>query len=212
MDSNQTKQGKEKQMKGSLIILFFFIVGTTIGSTCGLPEDIPWDKVCTITLCALMACVGFRLGNSQDIKNMIREMNPALLMLPPVSILGALAGCAAASLFTPFTLTENMAVGAGMGYYSLSAIMIGGIKGTELGTVALLANIMRELTAILLAPALMKCFGAPSAIAVGGATTADTTFPVITNACGREWIPTALWNGIITDFSVPFMVSALCAL
>lgn len=199
-------------MKGSLIILSFFIVGITIGSIYGLPSDIPWNKVCTIALCALMACVGFSLGNSQNIKSMIKSMNPALLLLPPVSILGTLAGCAAASFFTPFSLTENMAVGAGMGYYSLSAIMIGGVKGTELGTIALLANIMRELTAILMAPLLMKYFGAPSAIAIGGATTADTTLPVITNACGREWTPTAIWNGIITDFSVPFMVGALCAL
>ena len=191
-------------MKGSLIILSFFIVGITIGSIYGLPSGIPWNKVCTIALCALMACVGFSLGNSQNIKSMIKSMNPALLLLPPVSILGTLAGCAAASFFTPFSLTENMAVGAGMGYYSLSAIMIGGVK--------LLANIMRELTAILMAPLLMKYFGAPPAIAIGGATTADTTLPVITNACGREWTPTAIWNGIITDFSVPFMVGALCAL
>ena len=91
-------------MKGSLIILSFFIVGITIGSIYGLPSGIPWNKVCTIALCALMACVGLSLGS----------MNPALLLLPPVSILGTLAGCAAASFFTPFSLTENMAVGAGM--------------------------------------------------------------------------------------------------
>ena len=45
-----------------------------------------------------------------------------------------------------------MAVGAGFGYYSLSSIFITEYKGPELGTIALLSNITREIITLLFAP------------------------------------------------------------
>jgi uncharacterized membrane protein YbjE (DUF340 family) len=79
-----------------------------------------------------------------------------------------------------------------------------------LGTVALLSNIMRELAALLLAPLLVRYFGKLAPIAVGGATTMDTTFPVIVKFSGKEFAVIAVFHGFVLDVSVPVLVTLFC--
>ena len=101
-------------------------------------------------------------------------------------------------------------MGAGFGYYSLSSIFITEYKGAELGTVALLANIIRELLTLLLAPLLARWFGPLAPISAGGATTMDTTLPVITQASGQRFVVVSIYHGFLVDFSVPFLVTLFC--
>ena len=62
---------------------------------------------------------------------------------------------------------DCLAVGSGFAYYSLSSILITELKeaslgvqmATELGTIALIANIIREIMALLGAPLFVKYFG-----------------------------------------------------
>jgi len=108
--------------------------------------------------------------------------------------------------------SECMAIGAGFGHYSLSSIFITEYKGPELGTIALLSNIMREITALLGAPLLVKYFGKLAPISVGGATTMDTTLPIITRCSGKEFVIISIFHGFVVDFSVPFLVTFLCSI
>ena len=89
---------------------------------------------------------------------------------------------------------------------------IGQIKGAELGTIALLSNIMREIIALLCAPLLVKFFGKLAPISVGGATTMDTTLPIITRCSGQEFVIVSIFHGFIVDFSVPFLVTLFCSI
>ena len=100
-----------------------------------------------------MFCVGISIGNDPQTLKSFRSLNPRLLFLPVMTILGTLAGCAVVSLFLSHrSPSDCMAVGSGFGYYSLSSIFITEYKGAELGTIALLSNIMREIIALLCAP------------------------------------------------------------
>lgn len=199
-------------MRGSLIIVGFFLLGMGAGRWCGLPSDWPLADVSFITLCALMACVGFSVGHDPDTLARFRALNPGLVLLPLCTIVGTLAGCAAASLLTPHSAAEGMAVGAGFGYYSLSSILITGSKGAALGTVALISNIIREIITLLCAPLLARWFGTLAPIAAGGATTADTTLPVIIRSSGNDMAVVSIYHGFVVDFSVPFLVTFLCSL
>jgi uncharacterized membrane protein YbjE (DUF340 family) len=40
----------------------------------------------------------------------------------------------------------------------------------------------------------------------------DTTLPVITRYCGKEWIFVSIVHAMILDFSVPFWVIFFCTL
>lgn len=200
-------------MKGSLIIVGFFALGALVGLFELIPFNIADTDISFYTLCALMFCVGLGIGNDpQTIRN-FRSLNPRLVFLPVMTILGTLAGAALASLvLTHRTATECMAVGAGFGYYSLSSIFITEYKGAELGTIALLSNIIREILTLLAAPLLVRWFGNLAPISAGGATTMDTTLPIITRCSGQEFVVVSIFHGFVVDFSVPFLVTFFCSI
>ena len=204
---------RRKGMKGSLIIVGFFVLGTICGVCHLLPFDIAETNISYYALCALMFSVGLSVGNDpQTLKN-FRSLNPRLIFLPIMTILGTLAGSAAVSLIlTHRSITDCLAVGSGFGYYSLSSIFITEYKGAELGTIALLANISREILTLLAAPLLVRWFGNLAPISAGGATTMDTTLPIITRTAGQQFVVVSIFHGFVVDFSVPFLVTLFCSI
>lgn len=200
-------------MKGSLIIVGFFVLGTFCGAFHLLPFDIGESRVSFYVLCGLMFSVGLSIGNDpQTLKN-FRALNPRLVFLPIATILGTLGAAALVSLLLPHrSVADCMAVGSGMGYYSLSSIFITEYKGPELGTVAFLSNIFREIMTLLCAPLLVRWFGNLAPIASGGATTMDTTLPIITRCAGQQFVVVSIFHGFVTDFSVPFLVTFFCSI
>lgn len=200
-------------MKGSLIIVGFFV----LGALCGLMELIPFDIAKTdisfYALCVLMFSVGLSIGNNpQTLKN-FKQLNPRLVFLPLATILGTLSAALLVSLILPHrSAVECMAVGSGFGYYSLSSIFITEYKGAELGTIALLSNISREIITLLSAPLLVRWFGNLAPISAGGATTMDTTLPIITQYSGQQFVVVSIFHGFVTDFSVPFLVTFFCSI
>ena len=73
-------------MKGSLIILAFFLVGICCGLFQLLPSGIAQSDISFYTLCALMFSVGISIGNDpQTIRN-FRSLNPKLIFLPVLTI------------------------------------------------------------------------------------------------------------------------------
>lgn len=200
-------------MKGSLVITAFFAVGVACGLLHIIPDGFINVRTSFYVLCALMFSVGMSIGCDSATLRSFRQLNPRLALLPFVTIAGTLAGAMASSVVLPHReLSDCLAVGSGMGYYSLSSIFITEYRGAELGTVALLANIFRELAALLLAPFLARRFGKLAPISVGGATTMDTTLPVITRSVGPEYVVVSVFHGFVTDFSVPFLVTFFCTL
>lgn len=199
-------------MKGSLIIVGFFVLGIIVGLCDVIPDSFVNSDVSYYALCCLMFCVGISIGCDTSVLNSFKEVNPRLMMLPIMTIMGTLAGCAAVSILLGHRqLTDCLAIGSGFGYYSLSSIFITQYRGAELGTIALLANISREILTLLCAPLLAKYFGRLAPISVGGATTMDTTLPIITRYSGESFIIVSIFHGFCVDFSVPFLVTFFCS-
>jgi len=199
-------------MKGSLIIVGFFLLGTLCGIFHLLPSDLSQSNISFYALCALMFSVGISIGNDPQTLRNFRSLNPRLVLLPVATILGTLSAAALVSLILPHrSASECMAIGSGMGYYSLSSIFITQYKGPELGTLALLSNILREIMTLLCAPLLVRWFGNLAPISAGGATTMDTTLPIITRTAGQQFVIVSIFHGFITDFSVPFLVTFFCS-
>ena len=200
-------------MKGSLIIVGFFALGIVAGLLSIVPQSFVESDVSYYALCALMFCVGIGIGSDSGILSSFRKVNPRLMLLPLMTIFGTLAGTAAAALLLPHRhLFDCMAIGSGFGYYSLSSIFITEYRGAELGTIALLANIMREILTLLCAPLFARWFGTLAPITMGGATTMDTTLPIITRASGQDFVVVSIFHGFCVDFSVPFLVTFFCSL
>ena len=195
-------------MKGSVIIVGFFVAGIMVAVMKLLPWNGDMGTVSYLTLCALIFLVGFMIGNDVEIVKKFKTLNRLYMLLPLMTIVGTLAGCAITTLLLPHrSLADCLAVGSGMGYYSLSSVLITQYRGPELGAVALLSNIVREVFTLLGAPLMVRWFGKLAPISVGGATTMDTTLPILTNVCGKDLVIVSIFHGFIVDFSVPFLVT-----
>jgi uncharacterized membrane protein YbjE (DUF340 family) len=194
-------------MKSSLIILSFFAAGILLSMTKFLPEWLLNEKWSAYALYLLMLIVGVGVGSDRAIGGIVRQMNVRMVLVPLVVILGSLGGAALLSYFIyQISVQEAMAVGAGFGYYSLSAVLIAGLKGQELGVVALLANIIREVITLVMAPFLVRFFGKLAVIVSGGATAMDTTLPVVVKFSGKEMAVVAIFSGIVLSLLVPVLV------
>ena len=147
-------------MKGSLLILAFFVLGVVLGLTKVLALNELETELSFYALAALMFCVGVGLGSDLGSLRSLKRLNPRLLLLPVLTIAGTLSGAAFSSVFFHGrSVADCLAVGSGMAYYSLSSVFITQYKGAELGAVALLANIARELITLMCAPLLVKLWG-----------------------------------------------------
>lgn len=200
-------------MKGSVIIVSFFVLGAWLGWAGWLPCFLLENDHTMYALYVLMFLVGISIGCDTKLKEIVRGINLRIFLIPLATIVGTFAGVSAISIFlSNRSLTDCLAVGAGFGYYSLSSVFITEYKGAELGTVALTANIIREIITLLGAPLLVKYFGRFAPICSGGATTMDTTLPVITRYSGKDLVFVAIFHGIVVDFTVPFFVTFFCTL
>lgn len=198
-------------MKGSLIIISFFIVGVLLGRFVELPDFITANDPTLYALYTLMFLVGISIGSDKKALQALKQQNLKIILVPVGTIVGTLLGSALISLVLQGrSLTDCLAVGSGFGYYSLSSIFITQYKGAELGTIALVSNIIRELITLLAAPLLVRYFGKLAPISVGGATTMDTTLPIITRYSGKEFVVISIFHGISVDFCVPFLVTFFC--
>lgn len=200
-------------MKGSLIIVGFFILGIAAGLSGMVPESIIDGDLTFYALCALLLCVGIGIGSDRNIMTKFKSLDVRMALLPLGTALGTFAG----SLVVSFILSgrsplDCLAVGSGFGYYSLSSIFITEYKGAELGTIALLANIIREMVTLLLSPVLAKAFGPLAPISSGGVTSMDTTLPIIMASSGEQYSAVSIFHGFILDFSIPFLVTFWCTL
>ena len=209
-------------MKTSLIIVGCFVVGMLLPGL--LPDASALLHQSTVAseyvLYALLFLVGIGIGSDPELPNIIRSFSPRVLVVPAATIVGTIAFSALTIFLLPHrTLADCLAIGSGMGYYSLSSVLNTQLRtpdagiaiAAELGTIALIANIVRELITLLASPALARLFGPLAPICAGGATTADTTFPIITQTVGSRYAFVAIIHGIIVDASVPFLVSLFCA-
>ncbi len=159
-----------------------------------------------------MFSVGFSLGHQPDTIQQFRRIHSRVLFLPLTTVVGTFLGVLILSFFSERSVFDFLAVGSGFGYYSLSSILITEYKGIELGTIALLANILREIITLLFAPVMVKYFGKLAPIAGGGATTMDTTFPIIIRTSGKEFSVVSIYHGFVMDLSVPFLVTLCCSI
>lgn len=194
-------------MRASLIILLFFAVGVLLGYADILPESLEGKNLSKYALYLLMFLVGISIGATKDILNTIKQQGLRLFLVPVATMAGTFGGVAVVHLATDHRhVAESLAVGAGFGYYSLSSIIIGELHSEALGVTALIANIMREVITLLLAPWMVVWFGKLSPIAAGGATSMDVTLPVICRTSGSDFALLSVFHGVVLTLLVPVLV------
>ncbi len=193
--------------KSSLGMLFCFFLGTGL-ARCGLlPNILASGGLTDAALLLLMLLAGMGLGFDARAFGIVRELGMKALYAPLAALAGTALGAGAAAALLPETgLRACLAVGAGFGYYSLSSVLITGMGDAQLGSVALIANIFRELLALALIPLLARRATPLAAVSAAGATAMDTCLPVIAANAGESSAIIALFSGLVLTLLVPFLV------
>lgn len=214
-------KGLLKAMRGSLLTVGFFAVGILCGRFLTLPSWLDTGVLSEWLLYVLIAFVGLSLGPQLQGRMLQRSANVRTLLIAPVSILGTVAAGVIAGLIPwGYGVADSIAGVSGMAYYSLSSLLISQLKiadlgvdgALQLGAVALLGNLVRELSTLLFAPFIGRKMGAYALIGAAGVTSLDVCMPAITKNCGPESMAPSLVNGLTLEVLCPLLVTAACAL
>lgn len=196
------------------MMVLLTIFSLLLGLACGF-YDIQNSVIALISgntdliLYLLMFSVGISIGMHKGIVQKIKEYHIRIFIIPIGIIAGSLLGGVLCSLLVHIPVAQGTAIASGMGWYSLAGSTIGNIAGAQLGSVAFLSNLMREIFSFFIIPFLALKFNNYTCIAPAGATSEDTTLPMILKYTNEETVVLSVLNGIICSFFVPILIS-LC--
>lgn len=193
-------------------LTLMLVASVLVGSILGLLVIPPsWlhilDTSTTWILGLLLLAVGLDLGNSSKAFVQLKECGFRIILVPLGVILGSILGGLVVVLFWPGAVWNEMAaVASGFGWYSLSSVLIDKIHSSHLGAVAFLANVFRELIAIMVTPLVARWLGPVPSLGAAGATAMDVLLPVIARGAGKEYVPLAFFSGAVLSLSVVLFV------
>lgn len=190
----------------SLKILLAVISGMGLGYFF-LPSSInsSTDIIIDIGLMLLLFFVGIDIGKHKDVFEKLKKLGFKILLIPIVIIVGSVLGSMIAGLFIGMPFNEAGAVGSGLGWYTLAPMMLSSYS-TELSALAFLANVIREIIALITIPLIAKYIGLFETIAPGGAATMDTCLPIISASTDSETTIVAFISGVICTMAVPIIL------
>ncbi len=157
-------------------------------------------------LCILLLFVGLDLGLDGTVAGNFRRVGLRVFVFPLANISGTLAACAVCSLFIPVSLKELLAIGAGLGWYSLAPGIIMDAGFVTASAISFMHNVMRELFAIILIPFIAKKIGYTETIALPGAASMDVCLPIVERATGGDIAVYSFVSGVVLSAAVPVIV------
>lgn len=220
-NGNAGFKGLLKAMRGSMLTVGLFVAGILCGRFVDMPSWLNTGVLSEWLLYVLIAFVGLSLGPLLKGRMLQQSANVSTLLIAPISILGTVvAGVIAGLIPWGYGVADSIAGVSGMAYYSLSSLLISQLKiadlgvdgALQLGAVALLGNLVRELSTLLLAPFIGRKMGTYALIGAAGVTSLDVCLPAITKNCGPESMAPSLVNGLTLEVLCPLLVTAACAL
>lgn len=168
------------------------------------------DEILMTALDFMVLVAGIEIGgNRRLLRQICTPKNLTLaLALPCATVAGSLGGAYLSSFLTGLGVYESILVAAGLGWYSLSSVVISTMYSTELGAIAFLSNMLREVSSFVLIPLLARWHGL-LAIAPGGAGTMDSMLPLVIRAAGMNAGMFSFINGLLLSLLVPVLLSLL---
>ncbi len=157
-------------------------------------------------LYALMLSVGINIGLNKNVFSKIKEYSIKIVIIPMGTIIGSLLGGIISSFILAMPFREGLAVASGMGWYSLSGVMISNLGNSTLGALAFMSNLLREILSFIMIPYVVRYLNPYSAIAPAGATSEDTTLPMLIKYTNEEIVVLAIFHGMICSTFVPILI------
>lgn len=200
-------------IKYIIVVLVFGVLAGYLNNNLGSAAigNFVTDYLFNISLIVLLFVMGLSFGFDEEAVAKLKRAGYRILVVPLMVVLGSILGGVVGGLILGINVIVSMAVCAGYGWYTLTGPLIGQIFGPEFGALGFTVNFLRELLTITTISLTIK-MDKYAPIAAGGATTMDTTLPVIVRYCGSETLITAFSSGFILTLTAPFMIIAIASL
>lgn len=169
------------------------------------------DYVFNGSLLLLLFVMGLVFGLDKDSMAKIRQVGFKILIVPFAVACGSILGGVVGGLILGIDVVAAAAVSAGYGWYTLAGPLVRQLFGPEWGTLGFVVNFLRELLTVISISLLVK-IDKHAPIASGGATTMDTTLPIIVQYCGSDELITAFSSGFTLSLIAPFTIIAIASL
>jgi len=201
-------RGTDKTM--TFTIVLSVLGGILIGIFILSPASLKFiNSITTLALAVLLFGVGVDIGQNRVVFQQLKKMGWQIIFIPLLIAIASIVSSLVAGMILGLKFNEAAAVGAGFGWYSLSGVLLTKIYSVQLGSVAFLTNVFRELITFIILPFVVKYLGRITAIAPGGATTMDVTLPLIKEVAGEEIVIPAFISGVVLSSLVPVLVPFL---
>ena len=190
----------------SIAILVVLVLG--IGAGVILPENISGliDSASSYMLLILLFSVGIDMGLNKEVFARIKELGFKILLIPFGVVVGSLCGGFLTALLTNLPVKDGLAISAGLGWYSLSGILITEAGNPVAGTISFLANVFREMLTFIVVPFIAGHLNYYCAIAPAGATARDTTLGSISRYTNATVAVLSFVSGVVCTLVVPVLV------
>lgn len=171
------------------------------------------DLILMSALDVMIFIAGIEIGSNRGILKRICNVHSALLALaiPLAVACGSICGALLLGHIAGLSAYDSLLVGGGLGWYSFSSVVISAMYSTEIGTVAFLANMMREISGFFLIPLLVRVHKF-LALGPSGAATMDSGLPVVIKYTNLHVGMYSFINGLVLTLIVPVLISWLLSL
>lgn len=196
------------------ILVFASVLMGIVAGLFVVPETIiaDIDSISTLLLGLLLFSVGIDIGSNRNALSGLKEKAKMVITLVSAVILGSILGGLIMAFMYKESANTSLAITAGYGWYSLSAIMLKNMANAEVGAIAFLTNVFREILAFIFIPIMATNFDKESAIPPAGATAMDTCLPLISRVTTPDIAIVSFLCGVILSSLVPVMVPFFYAL
>ena len=196
------------------MIIIFMICALGIGLVYGMSGiELTFLNIISentdIVLYILMFFVGISTGMQRGIFSKIKEYHIKIFIIPIVIIICSFLGGIICSVILKMPIGYGTAIASGLGWYSLAGVTLSSLVNAQVGSIAFMSNIMREMFSFIIIPFLAVHFNYYTCIASAGATSEDTTLPIILKYTNEETVVLSVFNGVICSLMVPILIS-LC--
>ncbi|MBO8181174.1 MAG: lysine exporter LysO family protein [Archaeoglobus sp.] len=190
------------------LVLLILVAGIAIGSISkslafDFGEYIHWILIFFIFL------IGMDLGLMESRMEKIKKSWKIGSLIAAGTVTGSLFAGVILHYFLSIPLLLAASVAAGMGWYSLTGPFLAKTAGAFAGALGFTSNFLREVLTFIFYP---KMKDKTSAISIGGATTMDTTLPLIARFSSSENALVAFIHGFFISALAPILLSILSSL
>lgn len=211
--TERTEEGKirrvdwKTQLKYLLPLILGFLVGLLTRFYSLAIDDNVLGEIIDWELYALAVVIGMSIGKELK-RELMRRISRFAIFSVIIALLGGIISAVILFLFLsikPFNLA--LAISLGSGWYSYAGPIVAKYYGPFYGVIAFLVNFLREQLTFSLLPLFLRIRPTPlGAVAVGGATSMDTTLGFYVDVLGYEYGVGAMINGVILTLIVPIIV------